>query len=56
MEIRHLRTLDGVTWTRETTWPPGITRQVEEHSEEIRPGVYQVRLGDALDRSGLPLA
>lgn len=56
MEIRHLGTLDGITWTHETTWPPGITGQVRQNSAEIRPGVYQVRLGDARDREALPLA
>ena len=56
MKIRHLGALDGVTWTRETAWPPGIAGQVEKHSGEIRPGVYQVRLGYARDRDELPLA
>jgi hypothetical protein len=35
-------------WTRQTTWPPTIDVQVEDRSMEIRPGVYQVRLGDTL--------
>jgi hypothetical protein len=50
MKIRYIAVLDGIIWTRGTIWPPDIADQVEEHSEEIVPGVYQVRLGDALDR------
>ncbi len=50
IEIRHLDALDGITWTRETIWPPAITGDVEEHSYEIQPGVYQVHLGDTRNR------
>jgi hypothetical protein len=50
IEIRQLGPLDGVIWTRETTWPPGAKAEVEAHSKEIRDGVYQVRLGDTRDR------
>jgi len=56
MKITYFDALDGVTWTRATTWPPEIADQVEDHSEEIMPGVYQVRLGDALDRDRVPVA
>jgi hypothetical protein len=53
LEIRQLYSLDGVIWTRGTTWPADVAAQVEAHSEEIRPGVYQVRLGDTRDRDPL---
>lgn len=45
LEIGDIDALDGVVWTRQTSWPPGIARQVEEHSEEIGDGVYRMRLG-----------
>jgi hypothetical protein len=45
MEIEDLDVLDGVIWTRATTWPSSIGAQVKENSEEIRNGVYKVRLG-----------
>lgn len=50
IEIRHLDAVDGITWTRETTWPSAITADVEENSYEIQPGVYQVHLGDTRAR------
>jgi hypothetical protein len=50
IEIRHLDAVDGITWTRETTWPTAITADVEENSYEIQPGVYQVHLGDTRAR------
>ena len=53
VEIRQLDPLDGVIWTRGTTWPADVAAQVEAHSEEIRPGVYQVRLGNTRDRDPL---
>jgi hypothetical protein len=51
MKIRYLAALNGITWTRRTTWPSDIAGQVEEHSQVIRPGVYQVHLGDAREPS-----
>jgi hypothetical protein len=45
VEVGDIEALDGVVWTRQTIWPPGIARQVEAHSEEIGDGVYRVRLG-----------
>ena len=56
MEIRQLDLLNGIVWTRQTLWPPAIAAQVEAHSAEIRPGTYQVRLGDTQDRDPLALA
>jgi hypothetical protein len=50
MEITHLDALNGIVWTHQTVWPPRIADQVQAHSQEIRPGVYQVRLGDRPDR------
>jgi hypothetical protein len=41
-DIDDLNALGGVTFTAETTWPPGITQSVRARSEEIRPGVYQI--------------
>jgi hypothetical protein len=55
IEIRHLDALDGITWTRETTWPTEIAGDVEENSYEIKPGVWQVHLGDARNRHALTL-
>ena len=37
--------LNGAIWTHQTAWPPGVASQVRAHSTEIRPDVYQVRLG-----------
>jgi hypothetical protein len=56
MEIRHLDALDGVLWTNQTTWPPSIANQVRVHSQEIRPGVYQVRLGNTPGQHSLVTA
>lgn len=49
VEVRHMDVLDGVVWTRETTWPPGIVDQVEEHSDEIGFGVYRLRVGQRFE-------
>jgi hypothetical protein len=48
--IEDLNALDGVIWTSQTTWPPGIADRVRECSREIRPGVYQVVRGNDPDR------
>jgi hypothetical protein len=53
IQIQHLDAIDGITWTRQTTWPPAIANQVEEHSTEIRPGLYQIHHGDTRDRRTL---
>ena len=55
MEIERVEILEGVTWTDQTRWPPGIKELVWEASEEIGDGVYQVRTGDTPDRSYVPL-
>jgi DNA-directed RNA polymerase specialized sigma24 family protein len=44
LDIGHLSPLDGVTWTRETTWPPGTATRIESHSEEVRPGTYKIHI------------
>jgi hypothetical protein len=49
VEIDDLDVLNGVIWTGQTIWPPGVREQVRDNSEEIRPGVYQVRTGKAYD-------
>jgi hypothetical protein len=41
-DIHDLDALGGVTFTAETTWPPGIAHSVHARSREIRSGVYQV--------------
>jgi hypothetical protein len=56
MEIGHLDALDGIIWTNQTTWPPGIADQVRVHSQEIRPGLYQVRLGNTPGQHSLVTA
>ena len=38
--------LNGAIWTHQTSWPPGVAGRVRAHSTEIRPDVYQVRLGN----------
>ena len=49
--------LNGAIWTPRTSWPPGVASQVRAHSAEIRPDVYQVRLGSsALDLGFLTLS
>ena len=55
MEIERVEILEGVTWTDQTRWPPGIKELVREASEEIGDGVYQVRTGDTPDRSYVTL-
>lgn len=44
LEVSGLRALDGVTWTRETTWPPAIAARVQAHSAELQPGVYTIHI------------
>jgi hypothetical protein len=51
--VRHLDALDRITWTRETTWPAAVADYVEDHSCEIRPGLYQVHFGDTKGRPAL---
>ena len=51
--IGHLDDLEGVIWTSQTTWPPGIEAQVRASSRQILPGVYQVGRGNDPDRSAL---
>ena len=48
--------LNGAIWTHQTSWPPGVASRVRAHSTEIRPGVYQVRLGNTHDRGFLTLS
>ena len=52
-DFSDLSLLEGVIWTRETVWPPGIAEQVERRSEKIAPDVYRVRGGTERDRSNL---
>lgn len=40
--LSDMDVLEGVVWTDETVWPPGVYDQVRALSSEIRPGVYQV--------------
>jgi hypothetical protein len=57
VDITNAAVLDGVIWDEETRWPPGVRDSVEPPvSEEIWPGVYRVRTGDAPDRSHVPSA
>lgn len=42
---QYLDELDGVVWSDDTCWPPGVADLVATRSEEIRRGVYQVRGG-----------
>lgn len=54
LKVRDLDVLDGITWTRETIWPPSIRSEVRARSGEIEPGVY--RVGDGNDRDPADLA
>ncbi|WP_165964554.1 hypothetical protein [Actinomadura sp. KC216] len=55
VNLSHLKDMDlealaGAVWTRATTWPTtGIRELVEQHSEEIGDGVFQVRRGTEHD-------
>ncbi|WP_329583106.1 pentapeptide repeat-containing protein [Streptomyces sp. NBC_01361] len=44
--------LAGATWNLVTRWPAELESVVLEQSDEVSPGVYQVRGGTAPDRSG----
>lgn len=44
IEIAGLAPLNGVTWTRQTTWPPVLADRIRPYSEEARPGVYMIRV------------
>lgn len=41
--------LTGVVWSPETEWPLHIAEEISSRSEEISPGVYQVRGGSERD-------
>jgi hypothetical protein len=53
LNLSEMSVLDGVLWTDETMWPPGVREQVWLWSDEIRPGVYLVRGGSERDPSEL---
>ena len=53
LDITNIWVLEGVVWTEETTWPPGVREQVQSRSREIRPGVYKVQGGSERDPSQL---
>jgi hypothetical protein len=56
LDLTDMTVLEGVTWTDETTWPPGMLERVRTRSREIRPGVYQVRGGSERDPSRMVTA
>jgi hypothetical protein len=37
--------LDLVIWTYETSWPDGMLGQIENHSVEIKAGIFQIHSG-----------
>ncbi|MFD5430374.1 pentapeptide repeat-containing protein [Streptomyces sp. NPDC127084] len=43
----------GATWSRQTQWPHQLASIVAEQSDEVRPGVFQVRGEQTPDRSGM---
>jgi len=49
LDLPDMSVLEGVVWTDETAWPPGVHEQVIPLSEEIDLGVYKVR-SDGSDR------
>lgn len=48
----HMRLPVGATWSSRTSWPDNLAPFVTEQSDEVSPGVYRVRGGQARDRSG----
>jgi len=42
--IAGLAPLHGVTWTRQTTWPPALADRIRPYSEATRPGIYVIRV------------
>ena len=50
LEIPYPDVLEGVIWTAETIWPSDVAGQVLARSDEIRPGIFQVRGGSERDR------
>jgi hypothetical protein len=53
-DVRDVALLEGVIWTRKTTWPPGEVKRIRAYSKEIRPGVFKVRSGIARDAVLVP--
>jgi hypothetical protein len=51
--IEDMDVLDGVIWSSQTTWPPGLRDQVRMCSREIGAGIYQVERGNDPDRFAL---
>jgi hypothetical protein len=50
LDLTDISVLEGVVWTEETAWPPGVWDQVKPpRSRVIRPGVYQVCSGNERD-------
>jgi hypothetical protein len=45
LDLPDMSVLEGVVWTDETIWPPGVREQVDPLSHEIDAGVYQVQSG-----------
>jgi len=54
-DLPDLDVLDGVIWTPETTWPPGVRERVRQRSRPIGPGIYQVCGGSERDPAGLAI-
>jgi hypothetical protein len=44
IEIASLAPLHGVTWTRQTIWPPALANRIQPYSQEAQPGVYLIRI------------
>jgi hypothetical protein len=43
LDLTDMSVLEGVVWTEDTAWPPGVRERVRPPwSREIRPGVYRV--------------
>ncbi|MEU4445923.1 hypothetical protein AB0K14_22575 [Actinosynnema sp. NPDC050801] len=42
--------LDGIRWSRATTWPPHLRERVEQDSVEVEPGLFEIRPGPSADR------
>ncbi|GAA4234679.1 hypothetical protein GCM10022254_40120 [Actinomadura meridiana] len=56
LPIMDLEALAGTVWNRATTWPVNLRELVEQHSEQIGDGMFQVRGGTERDPHGSVLA
>ncbi|MFC0040586.1 hypothetical protein [Actinomadura rayongensis] len=54
IRLTDLAALDGVMWDEHTRWPPDLRELIAGRSQEVTPGVYQVRGGTEHDPHTAP--